>query len=131
MAGYKIGYQVFIGEELIIRDERADKGMVKIGDRVAIADRVTLIVSSNANFSKIRPSMGDVHRSIEISEDAWLGAGSIIFPGVKIGMGSVVGAGSVVTEDVPNFTVVAGNPARRLRTLDRMERYREEKIDEL
>jgi len=61
MAGYKIGSEVFIGEELIIRDERVDRGMVKIGDRVAIADRVTLVISSNANFSKVRPLMEDVH----------------------------------------------------------------------
>ena len=118
MAGYKIGRKVFIGEELIIRDELADKGMVKIGDRVAIADRVTLIVSSNANFSKVRPLMGDVHRTIEICDDAWLGAGCIIFPGVMIGRGAVVGAGSIVTKNVPDFTIVAGNPARKLRTLN-------------
>ena len=61
MAGYKIGSEVFIGEELIIRDEQVNRGMVKIGDRVAIADRVTLVISSNANFSKVRPLMGDVH----------------------------------------------------------------------
>jgi acetyltransferase-like isoleucine patch superfamily enzyme len=117
MAGYRIGRKVFIGEELIIRDEVADTGMVIIGDRVAIADRVTLIVSSNANFSKVRPFLKDVHRAIEIHDDAWIGAGCIIFPGVKIGRSAVIGAGSIVTRNVPDFTIVAGNPARKLRTL--------------
>jgi hypothetical protein len=56
-AGYRVGKDVFIGEELIIRDELEDKGMVSIGDRVAIADRVTMVVSSNANFSRLRHIM--------------------------------------------------------------------------
>jgi maltose O-acetyltransferase len=114
-AGYHIGHPVFIGEELIIKDELHDRGMVTIGDRVAIADRVTLVVSSNANFSEIRPLIGDVHAPIELADDAWLGTGAIILPGIRVGKGAVVGAGSIVTADVPDFTVVAGNPARALR----------------
>lgn len=116
-AGYDIGHSVFIGEELIIKDELHDRNMVAIGDRVAIADRVTLVVSSNANFSRIRPLIGDVHGPIRVAEDAWLGTGSIIFPGIRVGRGAVVGAGSIVTRDVPDFTVVAGNPARILRKM--------------
>ncbi len=118
MAGYSIGHDVFIGEDLIIRDERDDTAMVKIGDRVAIADRVTFVVSSNANFSRIRPLMGEVHRPIEIGDDAWLGAGCIIFPGIRIGCGAVVGAGAVVNRDVPPYTIVVGNPAKQLRALN-------------
>lgn len=117
MAGYRIGSQVFIGEDLIIRDERSDWGMVTIGNRVAIADRVTLVVSSNANFSRIRNLIGDVHRPIVIEDDAWLGAGVIVLPSVTIGRGAVVGAGAVVTRDVPSFTVVAGVPARPVKRL--------------
>ncbi len=59
MAGYEIGQQVYIGEDLIIIDELDDKGRVRIGNRVAIAERVTLVISSNANFSKIRPFVKD------------------------------------------------------------------------
>jgi acetyltransferase-like isoleucine patch superfamily enzyme len=118
MAGYPIGRDVFIGEDLIIRDERDDMGMVRIGDRAALADRVTLVVSSNANCSRIRPIMGDVHGAIEICEDAWLGAGCIIFPGIRIGCGAVVGAGAVVNKDVPDCTIVIGIPAKKLRTLN-------------
>ncbi len=118
MAGYEIGQQVYIGEDLIIIDELDDKGRVRIGNRVAIAERVTLVISSNANFSKIRPFVKDVHGHIEIDDDAWLGTGCIILPDVRIGKGAVIGAGSVVTKDVPDFTVVAGVPAKQIQRLD-------------
>lgn len=118
MAGYRIGNSVYIGDELIIKDELRDKGMVSIGDRVAIADRVTFVVSSHANFSRVRDVMGDVHKVIEICDDAWIGTGAIVFPGVRIGKGAVVGAGSVVTRSVPDSTIVVGNPARPLRIID-------------
>lgn len=118
MAGYRIGKQVYIGEELIISDELDDKGMVIIGDRVAIAERVTLVIASYPNFSRIRPFVKEIHGHIEIHDDAWLGAGAIVLPNIRIGTGAVVGAGSVVTKDVPAFTVVAGVPARPIRKID-------------
>jgi len=118
MAGYRIGEQVYIGEDLIIVDELDDRGRVRIGNRVAIAERVTLVISSNANFSKIRPFVKDIHRCIEIEDDAWLGTGAIIMPNIRIGTGTVVGAGSVVTKDVPDFTVVGGVPAKAIRKID-------------
>ena len=118
MAGYRIGEQVYIGEDLIIVDELDDRGMVRIGNRVAIAERVTLVISSNANFSKIRPFMKDTHGRIVIEDDAWLGTGAIILPDVRIGTGAVVGAGSVVTKDVPDFMVVGGVPAKAIRKID-------------
>ena len=118
MAGYVIGEDVYIGEELIIRDELEDRARVTIGNRVAIADRVTLVVSSTPNWSRIGPFVKSVHGSIEIGDDAWLGAGCIILPNIRIGRGAVVGAGSVVTKDVADLTVVAGVPAKPLRKLD-------------
>jgi len=118
IAGYKIGEQVYIGEDLIIIDELDDIGKVKIGDRVAIAERVTLVISSNSNFSKLRSIISDEHGNIEIGDDSWLGTGCIILPNVKIGQGAVVGAGAVVTKDVPDFTIVAGIPAKFIKKLD-------------
>lgn len=120
MAGYRIGDRVYIGEDLIIIDELDDKGRLKIGDRVAIAERVTLVISSCANFSKIRPFVPDVHGHIDIDDDAWLGTGCIIFPDVRIGRGSVVGAGAVVTKSVPDFTVVAGIPAKPIKKIENL-----------
>ncbi|KAJ4143654.1 hypothetical protein NW765_000802 [Fusarium oxysporum] len=54
-------------------------------------------------------------KPITIEQDCWIGGGAIILPGRTIGKGSTVGAGSIVTKDVPPFTIVAGNPARVLR----------------
>ena len=50
-----------------------------------------------------------------IGNDVWVGANSVILPGVKIGTGAIVGAGSVVTKDVPEYAIVVGNPARILK----------------
>ena len=54
---------------------------------------------------------------IKIGNDVWVGGGAIILPGVTVGNGSTIGAGSVVTHDVESYTVVAGNPARVIRRL--------------
>ena len=117
MAGYKIGHHVFIGEDLIIKDELKDKGMVIIGNRVAIADRVTLVTVSYPNDSIIRSLINEVHGYINIEDDAWLCSGCIVLPNVRIGKGAVVAAGSVVTHNVPEFTVVGGVPATKIRKL--------------
>jgi len=118
MAGYVIGEDVYIGEDLIIIDELDDKARVRIGNRVAVAERVTLVVSSTPNWSRIRPFVTSLHGCVEIGDDAWLGTGCIILPNVRIGRGAVVGAGSVVTKDVRDFTVVAGVPAKLMSKLD-------------
>lgn len=61
------------------------------------------------------PELG---KEIHIGDDCWIGGNAIILPGVTLGRGVVVGAGSVVTKSVPAFTVVAGNPAKVLRKID-------------
>jgi acetyltransferase-like isoleucine patch superfamily enzyme len=60
-------------------------------------------------------------RPVVIEDDVWLASRVIVLPGVRIGRGSVVGAGSVVTKDVPAFCLAAGNPARALGTLQNAE----------
>lgn len=117
-AGYHIGEDVYIGEDLIIIDELDDKGYLYIGNRVAIAERVTFVISSFPNFSKIAPYVPTAHGPIIIEDDAWIGTGSIIMPNVKIGQGAVVGAASLVTKDVPPFTIVIGIPAKPLKKID-------------
>ena len=113
--GYTIGKNVYIGEDLIIVDEPSDWGMVSIGDRVAISPRVTLVVSSRPNFSRIAPSVPVKYDSITIENDVWLGTGVVVLPNITIGEGAVVGANSVVTRDVKPYTIVGGSPARLIR----------------
>ena len=123
LAAYQVEKIVYIGEELHVTDglteEYADTGvLLSIGDRVAIAQRVLIIVASHPNESRLRERVGTVVGKVTIGDDAWIGAGAIILPGVTIGERAIVGAGSVVTKDVAARTVVVGNPARVLRLLD-------------
>ncbi len=113
--GYAVGKDVYIGEDLIIIDEPSDWGMVTIGDRVAISPRVTLVVSSRPNFSRIAPYVPVKHGPITIKNDAWLGTGVVVLPNITIGEGAVVGANSVVTKDVRPYTIVGGSPVQLIR----------------
>ena len=114
--GYRIGSDVYIGEELLVIEELSDFSQkLVIGDRVAIAPRVTLVTSSDANFSRLMEHVAPIRGRIVIGDDAWIGTGVIILPNVSIGRAAIVGAGAVVTRDVPDGAVMAGVPARRLR----------------
>jgi acetyltransferase-like isoleucine patch superfamily enzyme len=113
--GYRVGHDVYIGEDLIIIDEPSDQGMVVIGDRAALSPRVTLVVSSRPNASRIAPYAPVRHAPITIGQDAWLGTGVVVLPGITIGEGAIVGSNSVVTRDVEPYTIVSGLPARPMR----------------
>ncbi|HEY7684066.1 MAG TPA: acyltransferase [Gemmatimonadales bacterium] len=115
--GFSIGRNVYIADELIIAEELADRNMLRVGDRVSMAPRVTLVTSSHPNDSRIRPFAPVKRAPIIIEDDVWLGAGVVVLPGVTIGRGAIVGANTVVTRDVPPLTVVAGQPARTVRVL--------------
>jgi len=119
LANYRIGKNVYIGEELIIIDDPEDRSAVlTIEDRAAISPRVTFVMHSAPNWSKIREIVKDKRGKITIKTDAWIGAGAVILPGVEIGEGAIVGANSLVAESVPDYTVVGGVPAKKIRVLD-------------
>ena len=90
-----------------------------IGDRVAIAPNVTIITSSSPERSKLNEYHLARYEKVIIENDAWIGAGVIILPGVRIGEGAICGAGAVITKDVPPYTIVAGVPARVIRRLNK------------
>jgi maltose O-acetyltransferase len=115
--GFAIGRDVYIADDLLIVEELAERGNITIGDRVSIAPRVTLVTSSHPNQSRIRSFAPLSQGPIVIEDDAWLGAGCVVLPGVRIGRGAIVGANSVVLSDVPSLHVVAGQPARSVREL--------------
>ena len=100
LRGVKIGDDVWIGSEVLI--ETACPECVTIGNRVVIGIRATIL----AHFQELT--------GVEIKDDAYIGACAVILPGVTVGEGSVVSAGSVVTTSVPPMTVVQGNPAVRV-----------------
>ena len=80
---------------------------ISLGRKSCISQRVFLCTASHDIDSLLRPL---ICKPIKISSHAWVAAQSIILPGVEIGQGTVVGAGSVVTKDMPEWTVCAGNP---------------------
>lgn len=115
--GFHLGRDVYIADGLIIVEELSGPEKLTIGDRVSMAPRVMLVLSSHPNESRIRPFAPTARGDITIEDDAWIGACAVILPGVTIGRGAVVGAGSVVTSDVPPLTIVAGQPAKPVRKL--------------
>jgi len=102
-------------------------GHVTIGVDVMVGPRVT-ILPENHVFDSIECSMksqGVVRRRIVIEDDCWIGAGSSILAGVRIGRGSIIAAGAVVARDVPPQTIVGGVPARVLKYRDPAENERQ------
>lgn len=92
-------------------------GNVKIGSRTLVGYN-TQIFSANHIIPTQRGRIfgsGHILKPVEIGQDVWIGAGSIILPGVTIGEGAVVAGGSVVTKDVLPFTIVGGNPAKLIK----------------
>ncbi len=118
MCGYIIGESVYIGEDFIFIDDLGDtksKLNLTIGDRVAVSPRVTFVLHTQPNESRIVPYVNSHKGSITVCADAWIGTGAVILPDVTIGEGAVVGANSVVTKDVPPYTVVGGIPAHHIK----------------
>jgi maltose O-acetyltransferase len=119
MCGYFIGKQVYIGEDIIIIDDLGDsKFNLSIGDRASISPRVTFVLHTQPNDSRIVPYVNSHKGSINVGADAWIGTGAVILPDVIIGEGAVVGANSVVTKSVPPYTVVGGVPARTIKKVN-------------
>jgi maltose O-acetyltransferase len=86
-------------------------GGIKIGDRVLIASH-TAITSVTHDHTQSDMRKDTIRRSVIIEDDVWIGAHSIILPGVTIDKGAVVGANSVVTKDVEPYAIIMGSPAR-------------------
>ncbi len=117
-------HNIFIGSNVNLVDtliNAGDKeGKVTIEDYVFFGHRVMIISRSHDYnlFGRERQEHIE-ERPITIRTGAWIGSGSILLGGITIGKHAVVGAGSVVTRDVPEYTVVAGNPAKVIKTIDR------------
>ena len=107
---------VYIGDHCFINSNclLMGRGEITIEDCVQIAANVSIISNNHDLYER------DVLlcKPVLIQKGAWLGAGCTILPGVSVGKHAIVGAGSVVTKDVPDYGVVVGNPARVIKMLD-------------
>lgn len=117
-AWFRSGYGVSIGDRSNIGINANINGQVEIGEDVLMGPDV-IIMSRNHVFADlsqpIRLQGYTEHRPVVIGNNVWIGARVIILPGVKIGSGAVIGAGSVVTKNIPEFVVAAGVPAKVIR----------------
>jgi maltose O-acetyltransferase len=120
ICGFKIGKEVYIGSNFTVASLISWEGcQLTIEDRVAIGPNVTLVLSSDANNSKLMEIIPPIVGSVIIREDSWIGAGTIILPNVEIGRMAIVGAASLVTKNVEGYTVVVGNPASFLKKVEK------------
>jgi len=108
-----IGSNVFLNNDFMV----LGSGRVRIGNNVLIGPGTRLYTPNHPLDVSLRREGWEIGLPITIEDDAWLGGSVVVCPGVTIGARSVVGAGSVVTKDVPPDVVVAGNPARVVKEL--------------
>lgn len=108
-----LGDETWIGQQCFLHSA----GGLTIGSRVGIGPGVRILTSAHAEAGRAIPILDSpVERAeVVIEDDADLGVGAIVLPGVRIGRGAQIGAGAVVTHDVPPYSVTAGIPARVLR----------------
>lgn len=113
------GYNIYIDEGVFVNYECIflDCAPIRVGRNTLIAPRVQFYTAMHPFGAKERRSGAEWAEEITLGEDCWIGGGVIICPGVTIGDRVIVGAGSVVTKDIPPDSLAVGNPARVIRTL--------------
>ncbi|HVX61910.1 MAG TPA: sugar O-acetyltransferase [Pirellulales bacterium] len=107
-----LGKRVFFNFNCIV----LDVCQVKIGDCTLFGPAVQIYTATHPMNAELRRTQ-EFGKPVEIGADVWVGGGAIICPGVKIGSKTVIGAGSVVTKDVPEGVFAAGNPCRVIRAV--------------
>lgn len=108
-----VGDKVFFNFNCVVLDVM----LVTIGSNVLFAPNVQLYTATHPIDWKIRAQWLEFAKPITIGSDVWIGGGAIVCPGVTIGDRTVIGAGSVVTKDIPSDVFAAGNPCRVIRYL--------------
>lgn len=114
----EIGYNFYFGRNSQILTQSADD--LSIGDYVMISPNVIIVATKHIfeNIDNIESPIqfeNVTSEKIIIEDNVWIGSSAIILNGIRIGKGSIIAAGSIVTKDVMPYTIVAGNPAKVIR----------------
>lgn len=122
-----LGHHVYANFNLTLVDD----GDIFIGNYVMFGPNVTLATAGHPIMPQLRLEGMQFNIPIRIGNNVWIGAGTIVLPGVTIGENTVIGAGSVVTKDIPANVVAVGNPCKILREIgerDNIYYYKDRKI---
>ncbi len=110
-----------------------DVAKVKIGDNCLMAPNVAIYTAGHPMHPDVRNSTFEYGKEVTIGDNVWIGGNSVICPGVHIGHNVVIGAGSVVTKDIPDWSIAAGNPCKVIRKIcdaDKRKLIHNEEIDD-
>ena len=109
-----------------------DDTHIYVGDATMFGPNVTIATAGHPILPELREQAYQYHMPVRIGKNCWLGAGVIVMPGVTIGDNTVIGAGSIVTKDIPANVVAVGNPCRVMREIgehDREYYFKERRIE--
>src|SRR5262245_54247025 len=113
------GYNLFIGDGVFVNFNTVilDCAEVRIGDGTQLGPGVQLLAADHPRAPQDRRSLLELARPVSIGSNVWLGAAAIVLPGISVGDDSIIGAGSVVTRDIPSGVMAVGAPCRVVSTL--------------
>ncbi len=113
------GKNVYANFNLTMVDDAA----IDVEDDVLIGPNVTLVAGSHPVDPELRARLAQYNQPVRICRRVWIGANSVVLPGVTIGENSIIGAGSVVTRDIPPNVVAVGSPCRVLRPITERDKH--------
>lgn len=109
-----------------------DDSHIYVGDHTMFGPNVTVASAGHPILPELREKAYQYNASVHIGKNCWIGAGVVIVPGITVGNNVVIGAGSIVTKDLPDNVVAVGNPCRILREVNERDReyyFKDRKID--
>ena len=125
------GHHVHFGNNVYVNFNGVfvDDGHIYVDDNVLIGPNVTLVTAAHPIDPDLRRKTYQFNKDIHIEENVWIGANVVVLPGVTIGKNSIIGAGSIVTRDIPSDVVAFGAPARVHRKITDADRVDIKKED--
>jgi acetyltransferase-like isoleucine patch superfamily enzyme len=99
-----------------------DCAIVRIGDRVKFGPNVSIFAATHPTEVQARREAPDYSKEVTIGNDCWIGGHTVVMPGVTVGAGVTIGASSVVTRDIPSYSIAVGSPARVIKRVKPVDR---------